>query len=1350
MSVNANDYGNSLPPMYSKAVKPKTDPKSDLKPKRRFKSRRVKAAEALAKRQRELHDRVALLMTDCQVPGLPEEGFTAFLASTEAADKPVDDKIVQLALKTVYPIKATRANSSSSYSGGYGSYFGMSWSMGSEDEYQPVVKRTPVEFLARHYGFEDVAQDQQIESIAEKLETLKAEFEAKKLRNIYALCRASNDDFAGVVGEIVDAAKGTRRKPDEIEWSAALSTVVEVWKERKLQADISPFLINFAGRKPSNNYGYSSHNGIPYRDDGDLELLKEYLEQFAEISDLSKVKDFMAELRLKMIGSEEEQRELSKLLVKKSSATRKDRDKMMMAGSYAILSRNLSSRKTFWLGVKEGQRFTFPNQDNSDLSSEILDVMSEFKPEETGSLLKWLRQSSFLTELNDFDPYLISEEGEPDSVWGSVLDSLKYNYSFKEPVVKQLSKKKDLTFGEKLLLAYSDGKPANIYQMLGSKLEVFSALPEEQQSRLARFASEVNTINIDRFGSRKVMKLPSSKESKAAKQKCLRLLNTSVKSEVVKLMEAKRFKDIGVDAYEFEDWCDNVLASMSLAEPQEILAAVTKISKLTAANREVAERTSGQEMPFKSRLVESVIAKNVSTDSVKLMLAALEKEDDFQGVNFSEGLSKSMGGFFRSQFTSTKTALKKQDKSLSSPAGSVEAMKQMINQFGDEYGDRDLNTFIPELRAVCMPILKAEAKAVDTWLNSDETTKYPKIKDSFRLAFDCSRDILEQRKFEKKNTLPPARPTETKSYLKEILNYIGDDSVALQARSRVAVHLVHYNALSCEGVITCCRVLAQAYDAGQAFEGLQNERIFQALINSKNDPGIDETKVTFAKSWARSLEKRRRSFRQFNVVYCLEMLHLSGDKAQVIKLLDALNINRSPRVAVTLVELGYFAEAEKQCETIWSGIDFLSTQQIGPAIYSSKLEAKLPAFLERFNDPGNKYFAELYFASLRNPEVGDIKTTPESRMSALAEQFSSIKFKSKRERQLSLILLSMSNANPELIDLPLTEETKDISLESIFTSTNPELKVRLLGSYNSTQIQLQNFEPVQASWKEFNRLLATDYSGTLSWGNRKTVKDLALITYSSFFRLLRDRTPEQVAELLPVLRDFNNPSYSQPLNPLTFQMAFLMAGRIDELATFRKEQDEYFKENGGTQPLRTSSMNEFIAQLNVQYARTKPTNPAVRANFAANVWRFGKQQKYNFGTKAFKSGSLGPYHGETRYGIEQFAQLGMLTEKEILEVGPSLAEIFSVNGEIWVQLGRRQFKAGQYEKAAESYRKSLNDAKEDMKKAKFNRRVEYANTLVKLKRNEEAKKMIENIPAQQLFNINKPVFKEIKKKLNEE
>ena len=69
------------------------------------------------------------------------------------------------------------------------------------------------------------------------------------------------------------------------------------------------------------------------------------------------------------------------------------------------LAQSLQSRKTFWLGVQEMRRFSFPNQASDLYSSKIRKAISTFDAYEVDELLEWLKRSAVLGDLNDFDPY---------------------------------------------------------------------------------------------------------------------------------------------------------------------------------------------------------------------------------------------------------------------------------------------------------------------------------------------------------------------------------------------------------------------------------------------------------------------------------------------------------------------------------------------------------------------------------------------------------------------------------------------------------------------------------------------------------------------------------------------------------------------------------------------------------------------------------------------------------------------------------------------------------------------------------------------------------------------------------
>ena len=1360
MSVSTKVYGFNLPPIDAKAYELKS-PATGANA-----SRLEKEAAALVKRKRVLHDRVALALTDSQVPGQAAEAFTALLASREAVGKPIDDKIVELALKTIYPVKKSRGHSQVAQTR---NQLQMSWSRGSNAGYYFVVKRTPVEFLSRHYGLSKVSHDQQIESIAAKLDSLNAKDDATKLRMTYALCRASEDEFPGVVEGLVGAAKGTASRPNHALWSEVLSQAVEIWKERNLQADISQSIIAYAASKPYSSTGGYAHSESLYPSKN--EPLADYLSELAWVRDLSQAEEFLEKLRLETIGSEEEQHKLAKLLVDQDTI-QKNWDRVGPAVMYRFLVRSLinpsRSPKPFWLGVNERRRFPLPGQDESDLPRELLQAIAKFKVDQADSMLQWFKQSSVLNGVSSFDPYYPADENAKSSAWGNVLGDVteqKIDYKLKVMLRKKLSSQSERTFGENLLLAYVAKRPINIYQLLGSEIDRFSALPEDQQNRLARFAREVNDNNIKQFGKHRAASLSVSEESKAAKRICWRSQVENVKSEFAKLMQAKSLASLGVEESEFEAWAKNLLESMNGLPPQELLAVVSKLARFSSEEK-IAARFYAQNINIKSQLIEGVIGTRVDTDSVKLVLASLD-DSDMLDVRFSESLSSYIGNFFSLQFGAAKAELKKQDGNLSATAAAVKAMKILIAQLGDEYGDRDFAVLIPELHYVCLTLKDAEAEAIGRWLHSREEVKYPEIKNAFRLAFDCSRDIENQPTRDTQADLPRSRPAHTKSNFEEVLKYVDDDSNPLQARSRLAAYLTKYNGLSGEGVLACGRVIAKAYDEGQVSKSWQNKRMFLALMESAGAPESKEAMIAFANSWTQSLKKRGLTPQQDNLRYCLEVLGMTEDEAQVKKLLEDSNVKSHSWLAITLIELGYFDKAEKQLEAAWSQNYWLPSEMFGEVFYTSQLESELSAFTEQLEGDGRKYFAELYLASLKNsPAERTVTTTPQSRLAALADRFPNINFNSDRDRQQSLILLSPIYSKAKVLDDAVTREVKDLSIETILNTAEPGLNVKLLGAYFSTQIQLQNFKPVQAKWKEINRLIKArpdDYRGA----RKLAFQQLASTTCNSFYRLMRDQNPEQIANLLPVLRDLNNPSYELHINPNTTQIAHLIAGRSGELAKFmRKKRVEVRFDSEA--PMNSSQVfREFISNLNVQFKKIHPTNSEARTSFVSNTWRLAKSQGYLFPATAKdpepkqtgvgsgllsglgKMTKLSILASESPEGIEQIAALGILTDEQILEVGPELARIQSGNGLIWLQLARRQARAGHNLEATDSFKKSIEETTDDMKTAKFNRQVECARTLVEMNRNEEARALIEDVPVKKLTSPNKKTLNKLKKKLSD-
>ena len=209
--------------------------------------------------------------------------------------------------------------------------------------------------------------------------------------------------------------------------------------------------------------------------------------------------------------------------------------------------------------------------------------------------------------------------------------------------------------------------------------------------------------------------------------------------------------------------------------------------------------------------------------------------DQHQDVCFSSGFSEALARW-----------LGLQDRFMLGVSRPRITPQFMIKVLGEEYGDQDFRLFIPELRSIFNTMQIAQQETFNNWLHSNEASKYPKIKTAFRLAFDLHRaPLTTQQPADQQRTanfeLTLKRPTQNSpdSFFKEILDFVTDESVSIQARSRVAVCLTKYAGLSTEGVTACSRVIAKSYDAGQRFDHDQNELISNALQQSG---GAEESK----------------------------------------------------------------------------------------------------------------------------------------------------------------------------------------------------------------------------------------------------------------------------------------------------------------------------------------------------------------------------------------------------------------------------------------------------------------------------------------------------------------------------
>lgn len=1347
LSINRNDYGFRTRSVYAM---PATDKEETSEKESARKKKKREKVEALQIRQRDLHDRIARKMID--FPEVSASGFTALLASREAAGTPVDDEVVQLALKSVYPDKKKSRTASM---GGPQFFGSMSISMGGHfggsSESTTVTMRSPTEFLARHYGFDAANHDEQVETIATKLETLKAKADAAKMRGIYQLCKASDGQFFDVASAQVEEAKGGSRRTKEQLWLATMENVLEIWKDRELDTDISSLVLDYASRKQSNQgYGYG---GDP--------VVSKYVTAVATKDGADGTAEFLTRLRSSLLGSEEEQATLQTLLEDPKKVAR-SRKKLMPLMQYMSSIQGLAnSREMFFLSVKEMSRFKIPGQGGQNLSYRLGEVIEQFKPAEADEFLAWLDSGNLLGDMETFDPMYQRGEDETGSIWGEALEGFSYRVDekLKKAVLAKLNKKGDLRFGESVLAAFLKDRRPNIYNVMGKSIDSFEKLPEEKQTDLAQFAAQFRANN--RYMSS--MSVALTPEAKRVSKICRARMSASTGSLVDKVMKAKRFSELKVEEYSFDEWSRNLLSSLDHSDTEKVVAVISKMADLTKNTNNTFRSNDASR---RSTLVSNTLAE-IDMDSIAILLEILENKD-FADFTIETDLSQRVTNFLRKEFEALRPKVDQTTGKEDNSQIAARTLDALQTRLGDTLGDRQMIGLLPQFQALYGNLRVSERKSIDKWFQLEAAGKHPKIGNSMKLAWLTMRDSMQRQDEKPKSdseseTDTPSVPrlAQPLPYQTEILGLIKDETIPIQTRLPVAIAIATLDQqLPTQAVWESFETVASAFEAKATIEDSKIARLFKVALDLKSDPAFKESAGGFAKNWAQEKIRKSRSHSHYRswsseegpTVGAIKILADTDNLPTLKKLLASDQNTNDAGVLVALIEAGLNSEARKRSQTMWRDSNFFNSIEYGSHSYTKRLQESLPEYLELFKTDGDKFFAELFFASFPNSKKADTKveSKPEDRLAELSKRFPGTEFKSKRMRQLAVILLSSSPDAASAIREPLRESAEDLKLEQLIESHNSDTQMKLLAAWLGVEAQLGNFEPVRKIYRQVNGIDKDQKESDSNpfednWEVRNLLKSVSTSMSTSFSKQIESSSPEVMEKLIPVLAEFNDPSLEYKLSPELNIMAHLVAGRTDELIKVWESTPKGDEEDssGG------ADMDDFLKQVQ-KFADGKEMQNEERAKLVLDVWSLGAKGNFSIGSGHYQDGVQESCSGcsKNKFGIEQLAKLKLLNDEQILEIGPKLAELNSVNGEIWRQVGKRQFAAEKFEEACVSFRSALEASKEDMEQAKSNRRTEYANALVKLNRNDDAKKQLEKVDAAQLLADNVDTYQQLKATLD--
>ena len=1345
MEIDDSSYLGSV---YAKK-EDKAEPSEEELKKESKREKKAREAIAAAEATRTaIHNELARKLID--VPEFAGSGFTALLAATEAAGKPVGPEFVELARKAMKPPEKSGRNSASQPGGSWGMYrYG--------DDEEDVKKRSPSDFLARHFGLaeEQAQSDAAIEEIANQLEQWKKEAEATSFRDTYGLYRAAPEQFAKTATEFVEKSKKARRRNVPDPQAAAMAKAVEVWIDRSAPADISQLVMQHQKE--------STKKPDPYGSDG-ASYLGPYVAKIATANGTPAAAKFVAEFREAILGTEEEQAALVAMVSDEKKRRRVTGKQRAAYQAYIVLIRSLLEEKdTMFLAFEEASTMKLGDQLGS-VSYQFRNLLAGQGADKPEEFMEWLGKSKVLDELETFDPYFLGGQSDEPTFWGEAITSLA-NYTDDETkLVKYLKKKDKLKFGEKLLLLAFDGagihQSEKVYDLFGTEIEKLKSFPEEKQAKLAQFVNQINNSR-NYYGNRRAGEM--TPDGELAKALFRTHLSSSATADVQKILDAKRISDLGMADHQVAEWTGNVVGLMDKSDSDKVVSVVLKAMKLIGSSQ---SRSPFEDNSMQGRLLESAFA-TVDFDSVKTILALIANENA-KGFTITDELSESMASFVASE-----VAAADEKPTKSNPKLFTKAIDSFHRKMGQQLNDRDVSCLISSYERVLAGTEYLDFEHLEKWAEMESGGKYPKLANAWQIAILSSKyraELIEKRKESDSSkggeSNPPAkleRLSALAEYQSELVTMINNKELTTGWKLPIAKSLLNDPTLSAEGVWACSNLIGQSLKEKYTVSDTDVRRVFEAMLDCESDASFKENASAFGKSWSaaklRNINGRSRygyyggyGDEWMEIAAAIKLFTKTDERAVVNKIIRVYGDRiKDRRLIATLIGNGYHSHARKLTATTWAEKDQSFDRERSSVSYTKELQAEIPAYVKLFPNDGSKLLAEAYIAELKDSKVKeDVPDVPrDERLLKLAERFGGVTFTSKREREMALVLLSKSKLTAKHIAAPIEEIASKLKLEQLWTENDVFTdKVEMVIAHLGIQVQLGNFEPLEKFYEELNKVEVDDDS----WRFDNLTRQISTGVSARLADAFESSSTEQFDQLASLVAELNKPGSKYSVGQEMNVLFHVMAGKTDQLIKDFGKTKAQWKELEDDDSVSSIDGDEIWPTL-VKYlkARNEFDDEARRLKLVKEIWQAGAQLNFVYGSGHFQDGVQESCSGcrEGKFGLDAIKEAKLLTGAQIAEHGPAMAEFDSVDGEIWRQVGKELWAVEKFEKAADAFKEALDATKEDMKQAKQNRKVEYANALVKIKRDGEAKKLLADVESGLLLGENVETYGKLKAQLDE-
>lgn len=1298
-----------------------------------------------------MQDRVCQLLLTA--PPIASEAFSHWLAVREA-QRQVDSAAAVEQATSVLRLMASVSVSSSSNSGSTAQQRAMRQMMqqmqqsgmpsryGQTEEttWRTVPLRTPAQFVTRQLGQSPSAENAAL--IAELSEGLRAQRKvelANELQRRYDLQAASAEDFGGVVSRLM--SEGKQRRNNNAENPNEL--IMEVYTERELKVDLLPSLLTqIRADREENQWNRLTTN---------QELLVGYLTRHVEIQGAAAVAPSIRELALAWMGDEATQARLIERFGSKENLPA-GRGEAAPYATYVTFLTGLAngSPRLAFAAVTELERLQATRQVSLEyVGYAVSQAIGEERDADV--ILAIFDSSPFFNGLETFQPYPLSN-GSGESVYGTLLNRLRYSeFRTRRSVIRKL-KEREPTFGLQIFLdsfektgRWQELSVKEVHKALKPELEPLAALTDERLKVVVDFMKEV-TEDAD-------------SPTNQGDPDVLAVLSRGVEilSPLQRLMDAKTIVNLGIQPYSYaiQQYSGEILLPLMKEHPDDFLAGMKHLLKLAAP----VYRRQGDDV---SDLISHVLNAAVSMDAPHGLAIGLR----YAGETNSEGLDllvfleysavRPVSGSFREAITTIQ-----QD-------GKSEKIEKLSQELSAALGQADVSVLhLPFTVLMDELAVSADTRAaIASWAQqAQQEDKHAAIAQQWWLATQLANLAV----------VDSSNANADQATVRQILlEQVRDPSRGVSFRFVSALSLLRWKLLAdqADDFALCLDVISENLSRSKQIATIPQWLItvLTRLEAIPDDAQLQAVGGKFMTLWERYAGQATRGDAGSEVVLpSIRIYHRLQKPSGVQAVVRALGeMEPGPDVIGELTRLGYANLAWTQLNRRWGRIETpeldlaAAARPIADANEASRgvwfdatLEAKLPDLLALANHPGTKYLTELYLSQLLDPLAAQSQPSVDrrQRLERLAATFGDQTFVNLDEQKLAVALLMQLESPPVVVVEGLQTLVDKLSPTDIWS---PRLE-EVTGKRNRDLFAKQIVVELRSGKSEsLTRLFSqVDAMPAEDWETRQALSQLLERLAANLMRGLAGLDAETLVAVAPDLLKLEAKDEFNRSNRLRIllQIWFYVQDRSTEFNEMLTAVDGG---RGGSARFlagaRAVSSGPNIDEVwpIVKRMKADVTEAPLeeRVKLVKGLWELTKTGA-TVGSDHFRGGVKESCDScrVARMGLDAIEDAGLLSKEELITIGPELARIDAVGGEIWRQIGERQMAAQQWEAAASSLKRAVSATGRTMAQARANRQVEYAWALHQAGDNDEAKKLVPKVIAELLMGDNPQRLEQLNKLL---